>query len=260
MKIPLTLFPEWIVEQYNLTQHALHDCVHLEMRKAVRGLPQAGILTNKCLRKKLAPFGYYKSTNTSGLWLHKTRPILFTLVVDDFRVKYVNSDDVQHLIVSIKKNHSLTKDWTGDLYCGIKLEWDHVNRAVDTLMPGYVKNELQELGHIKPKNPQTYPYSPEPKKFGTEAQAPLPTDISPKLDAKGIKSVQQIVGSILYYARAINMTVLKALSSIAVEQTKASDKTIARCTQLLDYLSHSADAKVCFHASNMILNIHSNAS
>ncbi len=72
MKIPLTLFPEWIVEQYNLTRHALHGFVHLEMRRAVWGLPQAGILANKRLRKRLAPFGYYKSTNTPGLWLHKT--------------------------------------------------------------------------------------------------------------------------------------------------------------------------------------------
>jgi hypothetical protein len=56
------------------------------------------------------------------------------------------------------------------------------------------------------------------------------------------------------------MMVLKALSSIAVEQTKASDKTMARCTQLLDYLSHNVDAKVQFHASDMILNTHSNAS
>jgi hypothetical protein len=54
--------------------------------------------------------------------------------------------------------------------------------------------------------------------------------------------------------------VLKALSSIAVEQTKASNKTMARCTQLLDYLSHNADAKVHFHASDMILIIHSDAS
>ncbi len=127
-------------------------------------------------------------------------------------------------------------------------------------MPGYVKKKLQEYRHILPKKPQICPYSLEPKKFGTEAQAPLPPDTSPKLDAKGIKPVQQIVGSILYYARAINMRVLKALSSIAVEQTKASDKTMLRCTQLLDYLSHNADAKVRLHASNMILNIHSNAS
>jgi hypothetical protein len=109
------------------------------------------------------------------------------------------------LIANIKKNYSLTKDWTGDLYCGIKLEWDYVNRTVDTSMPGYVKKKLQEYGHSKPKKPQPCPYSPEPKKFGTEAQAPLPPDISPKLDAKGIKRVLQIIGSNLYYAQAINM-------------------------------------------------------
>jgi hypothetical protein len=135
MKIPLTFFPEWFVEQYKLTRHALHGFLHLEMRRAVWGLPQAGILANKCLRQKLKPFGYYKSTNTPGLWLHDTWPILFTLLVDDFGVKYVNSDDMQHLIASKKKNHSLTKDWTGDLYCGIKLEWDYVNCTVDTSMP-----------------------------------------------------------------------------------------------------------------------------
>jgi hypothetical protein len=56
------------------------------------------------------------------------------------------------------------------------------------------------------------------------------------------------------------MMVLKALSSIAVEQMNAMDKTMARCTQLLDYLSHNANTKVRFYASDMILNIHSDAS
>jgi hypothetical protein len=46
------------------------------------------------------------------------------------------------------------------------------------------------------KKLQTSPYSPEPKKFGTEAQAPLPPNKSPKLDAKRIKCIQQIIGSI----------------------------------------------------------------
>ena len=111
-----------------------------------------------------------------------------------------------------------------------------------------------------PKKLQRCPYSPEPKRFGTEAQAPLPPDSSPKLDAKGIKRVQQIVGSILYYARAVDMTVLMALSSIAVEQTTATEKTMERCTQLLDYLAGQPEAIIRFHASNMILNIHSDAS
>ncbi len=53
------------------------------------------------------------------------------------------------------------------------------------------------------------------------------------------------------------MTVLMALSTIAVNKTKATTRTMERCTQLLDYLAHNADAKVCFHALDMIINIHS---
>ena len=58
MKIPLELFPEWTQEQYNLKELALEGWVYIEMRRAVWGLPQAGILANKRLRRKLAPFGY----------------------------------------------------------------------------------------------------------------------------------------------------------------------------------------------------------
>jgi hypothetical protein len=110
---------------------ALDGYVHLELRQAIWGLPQAGILANKCLPCKLAPFGYYKHTNTSGLWYHKSHPISFTLVVEDFSVKYVNKDDVDHLIASINSTYTLTKDWTGNLYCGIALNWDYVNCTVN---------------------------------------------------------------------------------------------------------------------------------
>ena len=116
MKMPLSLFPIWIVEQYNLNTHAKDGWVHLEMRRAVWGLPQAGILANKRLRRKLAPFGYYECVNTPGLWYHETRPITFTLVVNNFGVKYVNKADVDHLIASIKNTYTITKDWTGNLY------------------------------------------------------------------------------------------------------------------------------------------------
>jgi hypothetical protein len=84
--------------------------------------------------------------------------------------------------------------------------------------------------------------------------------VSSRLDARGIKKVQKIVGSILYYVRTVAMTILMAHSSIAVEQTQATEKTVSRCTQLLDYLSGNVNATVRFHASDMILNIHSDAS
>ncbi len=72
------------------------------------------------------------------------------------------------------------------------------------------------------------PYSPEPKRYGADAQAPLPQDISRKLNEKEIKQVQKIVGSILYYARAVDMTVLMALSTIASEQTKGTERTLEK--------------------------------
>ena len=89
---------------------------------------------------------------------------------------------------------------------------------------------------------------------------PLPADDFKPLDKKGVLKIQQIVGSILYYAWAVDMTVLMTLSSITSEQMKATEKTHLWFIQLLDYLASNAEAKVQFHASDMIMNIHSDAS
>ena len=62
----------------------------MEIRKAIYGLPQEGVLANKLLKKRLAPSGYYEIPHTPELWKHVFRPIAFTLVVDDFGVKYVS--------------------------------------------------------------------------------------------------------------------------------------------------------------------------
>jgi hypothetical protein len=260
MKMPIGLFPTWIVKQYDLAQHVLNGFVYLEMRRAVWGLPQAGILANKLLRRRLLPHGYFECNNTPGLWKHVSRPISFTLVVDDFGVKYVGKEHANHLIASIKNKYELTEDWTGNLYCGIKLKWDYDARTVDLTMPGYIKKVLQKYKHRMPKSPQNCPYSPSPKQYGAKAQSPLPVDISPKLSPEEIKEIQRVIGSILYYARAVDITVLMALSSIAIEQANGTTSTMEKAKQLLDYLATHPDATIRFRASDMIMNVHSDAS
>ena len=94
MAIPLHLFPQHTIDQYNLRTHAKDGKVYVEIRKAIYGLPQAGILANKLLRERLHPHGYYKVPHTPGLWKHIARPISFTLVVDDFGIKYVGKEHV----------------------------------------------------------------------------------------------------------------------------------------------------------------------
>jgi hypothetical protein len=99
---------------------------------------------------------------------------MFTLVVNDFGVKYVNKNNVEHLISSIKANYELTVDWTGNLYCGITLDWDYVNRWADISMRGYIKKKLQEYNHAMPTRLQRCPYSPKPKKLDRKHKHPSP--------------------------------------------------------------------------------------
>ena len=98
------------------------------------------------------------------------------------------------------------------------------------------------------------------KQYGSAAQRPIKPDTSPPLTKDETKHIQRVVGSILYYARAVDLTVLMALSTIASEQSHSTQNTMDKCKQLLDYLATHPDATVRFHASDMIMNIHSDAS
>ncbi len=122
-------------------------------------------------------------------------------------------------------------------------------------MPGCIKKQLLKYEHIM-QGVKHCPYAPEPKRYGINAQSPLPQDNTWKLNNKEIKQIQKIVGSILYYAQAVDMTVLMALSTIASEQIKGMEHTLEKAYQLLDYLATHPDAKVRFQASDMVLNIH----
>ena len=110
-----------------MREHAKNGFVYVEIRKAIYGLPQAGALANKQLKEKLKPHGYYEVPHTPGLWRHISRPISFTLVVNNFGVKYFSKEHADHLINAIKGTYKCTEDWKAELYCGISLKWDYKN-------------------------------------------------------------------------------------------------------------------------------------
>jgi hypothetical protein len=83
----LSHFSKEMVQKYNLNAFAVDGWVYIEIRKGMYGLKQAELLAYQLLQTRLAPFGYYPARHTPGLWLHRTRPIYFTLVVDDFAVR-----------------------------------------------------------------------------------------------------------------------------------------------------------------------------
>ncbi len=127
-------------------------------------------------------------------------------------------------------------------------------------MPTYVAKQLLWYEHPHPTKPQHCPYNPNPIKYGQDNQATDPIDTSPKLDEANKKRIQQIVASFLYYAHAVDPTILMALSAIASQQALPTEDTRNRVNQFLDYMATHPNAKIQYCTSNMVLNVHSNAS
>jgi hypothetical protein len=126
-------------------------------------------------------------------------------------------------------------------------------------MPGYVSNVLSKFQHDAPKHPQHTPTKYVTPVYGAKTQYAT-KDETPPLTAKQCLTIQKVTGSVLYYARGVDPTVLMPLNDIATEQTKATEKIQAAKNQLLDYLATHPNATIRYHASDMILHIHSDAS
>jgi hypothetical protein len=136
MRIPLASIPQSIIYQYALRDKAHKGLVLVEISKGMYGLPQSGILAFNQLKTHLATHDYAPCTHTLGLRTHSTPDITFSLVVNDFGIKYTNRDNTMHLLTSLEELYTVTTDWTGSLYLAMTLNWDYIHSTVDISMPG----------------------------------------------------------------------------------------------------------------------------
>ena len=114
--------PKEIIKQYNLHEKIDSEgYVYIEVRKGMYGLPQAGILAQKLLEERLNKHGYMQNKAIPGLWTHQSRLISFTLVVDDFGIKYVGQEHAMHLISILKEHYELSEDWKGTKFIKLTL-------------------------------------------------------------------------------------------------------------------------------------------
>ena len=126
-------------------------------------------------------------------------------------------------------------------------------------MPEYVKDALVRFAH-KLRRMTHQPQKHVLPVFGRTVQHAKEEDTSPKLDKEGIKFVQQVTGTFLYYARAVDPTMLVVLSAIAASQLAPTEQTLEKTLFFLDYAATHPDAILIYCASDMVLNIHSDAS
>ncbi len=129
------------IEHYKLRDIATPDrYVYCEIRQGMYSLPQAGIIAQELLAKRLKEHGYSQSKTTPGLWKHEWQPIIFSLVVNNFRVKYIGKEHAQHLLQTVHKYYKCLLEEEGEQYCGLTIKWDYPGKKVHLLMPLYAKN------------------------------------------------------------------------------------------------------------------------
>ena len=150
MKIPLAHIPDEIITEYALKNKVHSDgAVYIEIRKGMYGLPQAGMLANQLLKRRLTKHGYYEVCHTPSYWWHMWQPIDFTLVVDDSGMRYEGNEHTLHLLQTLRQYYeAVSVNWTGTLYCGITLKWDYLQQTCELSMPGYVQQALNKFQQI----------------------------------------------------------------------------------------------------------------
>ena len=80
------------------------------------------------MEERLGDEGYHQSERTPGLWTHEWRPICFTLVVDDFGIKYVGQEHADHLVSVLEDHYAVTVEENSERYLGLTLDWDYGKR------------------------------------------------------------------------------------------------------------------------------------
>jgi hypothetical protein len=127
-------------------------------------------------------------------------------------------------------------------------------------MPGYVESALQRFQHVPPPTPEHAPHPWQRPNYGAKTQFALPPDSAPALDASDKTRILAVLGTLLFYARAIDSTMLTAIGELATEHSQATKTTMSKLTQLLNYCASHPDAVVRFTASDMLLAVESDAS
>ena len=124
-------------------------------------------------------------------------------------------------------------------------------------MPGYINTTLAKLQHVPKVYPQYSPHHYQPIVYGSKGsrQYAHVDTTSPELNQKETRRIQSAIGSLLYYARALDCTMLPTLNQLGATQARPTQETKDKLSCLLDYAATYPEAIVRFHASEMILNV-----
>ena len=130
----------------------------MDIRKGIPGIKQYGRLSSDRLTKNLVRNGYAPVPHTPSLWRHHTPNLVFSLIVNNFLIKYTHKGDADHLLKSLQEDYAITQDLTVERYLVLTLKWEYFNRNVSISIPVYVQAPLLKFQSNATTKPQDSPH------------------------------------------------------------------------------------------------------
>ena len=127
-------------------------------------------------------------------------------------------------------------------------------------MSDYMPKLLQSLQHPQPTTPYHTPHSAPEIKYGQRIQAAINDDNTPILAKKENTLVRRIIGSVFFFARMIDYTLLVTANDLALQQMDSTTTTLNLCTWLLNYVATHPNPTIILKKLDMILWILSDSS
>ena len=127
-------------------------------------------------------------------------------------------------------------------------------------MPGYIKTAVLLFQHEPPPRPEHAPYKYHNPLYSKLPPVPIPEDTSTPLMQPQITRIQQPIGILLYYARAVDPILLTALNDIASQQTNGVIETAQSNTKILNLCATYPNDSIVFRVRDMILHVDSDDS
>ena len=150
-------------------------------------------------------------------------------------------DTWDHLLVCLREKYPVKVDWDAQQYIGINLTLNYKEGEVLLCMKYYVTQALKQFKHQAPNQFHYGPSRMEPITYWTKVQY-SPTIDDRRISDEAHKFIQQITGKFLFYARAVDPTMLHALNCIACGG--AAQANLEATKYFLNYAACNPDAQI----------------
>jgi hypothetical protein len=259
IRIPSRLIPPKVIAFYKLQQYLHKGALYCAVLKTHYGLPQAGALSQERLFKHLEEHGYKQLPHSPSLFRNYDGSVRFALVVDDFAVAWKGKENIKHFIQTLRKMYTVKVDWKGSKYLGMDIAIDRVRRHVTLSMPGYIAKLLRRVRPQGVKTART-PSIYHPPNYKSPKAQTATVDSSPLATTLQQKELQIIVGTLLYYARTVDPSILTAVHELGSVQAQPTIQDMQKVERLLQYISTHQNGATRYYASTMQLQVQTDAS